>query len=124
MGKILSNFTRSFLYQYLLVTIFVVLAGSFMPAASLAQQPIQDEFATLSPSELYVRAVQLEAQGDTETALKYYKYLMETYPNHDLAVKAADRFTILSTSMPPPPATPVPEPTPTLPPPKTNSTIN
>jgi hypothetical protein len=64
------------------------------------RQLAQAELAAMSPGELYVRAVQCEAQGDAENALRYYKYLMETYPDNDLAVKAKDRFTALSISMP------------------------
>jgi len=77
------------------------------------RQTAQAELTTMSPSELYVRAVQFEAQGDIENALKYYEYLMETYPDHELAVKAADRVTALSTSTPQLTPTPTPQPTPT-----------
>jgi len=79
------------------------------------RQPTQAELTTMSPNELYVRAVRFEAQGEIEKALRYYEYLMETYPDHELAVKAADRVAIISTPTPQPTATPTPQPTPTPP---------
>jgi len=74
------------------------------PEQEQERQPAQADLTTMSPNELYVRAVQFEAQGEIEQALRYYEYLMETYPDHELAVKAADRVTVLSTSMPQLPA--------------------
>jgi len=76
----------------------------------LATQP---DLTSMSPNEIYVHAVQFETQGDIENALEYYNYLMEMYPDHDLAVKAAERVTVLSTPTPQPTATPVLQPTPT-----------
>jgi peptidoglycan hydrolase-like protein with peptidoglycan-binding domain len=81
------------------------------------RQPVPAELTTMSPNELYVRAVRFEVQGDLENALKYYQHLIGTYPAHKLAVKSADRIAIISTSIPQRTPTPIPPLAPTLTPP-------
>ena len=81
------------------------------------------EFSKMSANQIYVNAIQFETQGRVEKASVYYKYLMKTYPDTDVAVKAAERFSNLPLAhppqstlqpVPPPQSTlqPVPQPTP------------
>jgi len=83
------------------------------PEQEQERQSAHVELTTMSPNALYVRAVQCEARDDIENALRYYQHLMKTHPEHNLAVKAADRLVVLSTSMPQLSPTPIPQPTPT-----------
>jgi peptidoglycan hydrolase-like protein with peptidoglycan-binding domain len=81
------------------------------------------EFSKMSANQIYVNAIQFETQGRIEKASVYYKYLMKTYPDTDVGVKAAERFSNLSL-LPSPQSTlqpelpqqpalqPVPQPTP------------
>jgi peptidoglycan hydrolase-like protein with peptidoglycan-binding domain len=87
------------------------------------RQPTPAELTTMSPNELYVRAIRFEVQGDFENAQKYYQHLIETYPAHKLAVKSADRIAIISTSIPQRTPTPIPPLAPTLTPPPSPTPI-
>jgi peptidoglycan hydrolase-like protein with peptidoglycan-binding domain len=93
------------------------------PEQEQGRQPAQVDLMTMSPNELYVRAVQFEVQGDFENARKYYQHLIRTYPAHKLAVKSADRIAIISTFIPQYTPTPIPPLAPTLTPPPSPTPI-
>lgn len=73
----------------------------------------ETELSKMSPNQIYIRAVELETQGNPEQASVYYKYLMENYPDDDVTVRAADRYSqrALPTTSPPTtsPLTPKPK---------------
>jgi hypothetical protein len=61
------------------------------------------ELTKLSANEAYIRATQFENQGEIRKAVVYYNYVMNTYPDNDLAVRASERHAKLSGALAPKP---------------------
>lgn len=59
----------------------------------------ETELSKMSANQIYINALQFETQGELENASVYYRYLMKTYPDTDVGVKAAERFSRLSLSL-------------------------